>query len=418
MTSTKPVAPTAPMALSTPLAPAADNPIFAVAARAEALRARGADVITLAAGEPQAATSAVVVEAAVAAVRDPATHHYGPAQGHPELRALVAARLSEDTELPWTEGDIQIALGAKHALFLAAQALIGPGDEVLVAAPGWPGHAEVVTAAGGVPVPVETDHAFRISPDALDRRRTPRTRAVILSSPGNPTGAVHPESRLRGIADWARRHGIWVIGDDIYRAFDHTGTYRSVLRVAPDLRARTIVVGGVSKEHAMTGWRVGWLAAPPEIVASARLHVSRTITHVPTVNQRAALAALNDADTPADAARDYRRRRNLLVEALNAIDGIDCPLPDGGMFAFPDVSDLLGDRGWTSSADLATWLLDTAHLAVVPGEAFNAPGRIRLCFAVDDRTLLTAIDRLRTALGTTPTEATYDIDAPNPEVAR
>ncbi|MEV7394424.1 MULTISPECIES: aminotransferase class I/II-fold pyridoxal phosphate-dependent enzyme [unclassified Streptomyces] len=376
-----------------------DNPIFAVAAQAEALRAQGADVITLAAGEPQAATSAVVVEAAVAAVRDPATHHYGTAQGAPDLRALVATIVAGDTGLSWIAGDVQIALGAKHALFLAVQALIDVGDEVLVAAPGWPGHAEVVTAAGGTPVSVATDEEFRFSADALDRCRTPRTRALILSSPGNPTGAVHPESRLRQIAEWAQQHGIWVISDDIYRAFDYTGTYRSILRVAPQLRGRTVVVGGVSKEHAMTGWRVGWLAAPPEVIASARLHVSRTITHVPTVNQRAALAALGDTGTPVEAARDYRRRRALLVDALNRIDGIDCPLPDGGMFAFPDVSQLLSDRGWSSSADFATWLLDTAHLAVVPGEAFNAPGRIRVCFAVDDDTLITAIDRLHTALG-------------------
>ncbi|MDF3139867.1 MULTISPECIES: aminotransferase class I/II-fold pyridoxal phosphate-dependent enzyme [unclassified Streptomyces] len=379
-----------------------DNPIFAVAAKAEALRAQGADIITLAAGEPQAATSAAVVEAAVAAVRDPATHHYGTAQGDPALRALVATALAGDTQLPWSEDDVQIALGAKHALFLATQALIDTGDEVLVAAPGWPGHAEVVTAAGGVPAQVATDDEFRVQAEALDRCRTPRTRAVILSSPGNPTGAVHPESHLRQIADWAERHGIWVVSDDIYRAFDYTGTYRSILSVSPQLRPRTVVVGGVSKEHAMTGWRVGWLAAPPEVIASARLHVSRTITHVPTVNQRAALAALGDTGTPVEAARDYRRRRALLVDALNDIDGIDCPLPDGGMFAFPDVSRLLSDRGWTTSADLAAWLLDTAHLAVVPGEAFNAPGRIRVCFAVDDDTLITAIERLRTALG--PTE--------------
>ncbi|MFI6377264.1 aminotransferase class I/II-fold pyridoxal phosphate-dependent enzyme [Streptomyces sp. NPDC050546] len=381
--------------------PMTDNPIFAVAARAEALRAQGADVITLAAGEPQAASSAAVVEAAVAAVRDPATHHYGTAQGDPALRALVATTVAGATRLPWSADDVQIALGAKHALFLAVQALIDAGDEVLVAAPGWPGHAEVVTAAGGVAVPVATDEAFRLSAEALDSCRGPRTRAVILSSPGNPSGAVHPEARLREIADWAQQHGIWVICDDIYRAFDYTGTYQAVLRVAPRLRGHTAVVGGVSKGHAMTGWRVGWLAAPPEVIASARRHVSRTITHVPTVNQRAALAALGDTGTPVEAARDYRRRRALLVEALNGIDGIDCPLPDGGMFAFPDVSGLLRDRGWTSSADLAAWLLDTVHLAVVPGEAFNAPGHIRVCFAVDDDTLITAIERLRTAFGST-----------------
>ncbi|MGW2115173.1 aminotransferase class I/II-fold pyridoxal phosphate-dependent enzyme [Streptomyces zhihengii] len=369
-----------------------------MAARAQALRAQGADVITLAAGEPQAPTAAGVVEAAVAAVRDPANHHYGPAQGHPGLRSLVARRVAEDTGLVWTPEDVQIALGAKHALFLAVQALIEAGDEVLVAEPGWPGHAEVVAAAGGVAVAVPTDAHFRLRTDDLDRRRTARTRAVILSSPGNPTGAVHDASRLSPIADWALRHGIWVVGDDLYRAFDHTGTYRSILRAVPALRPRTVVVGGVSKEHAMTGWRVGWLAAPPEVVAAARAHVSRTITHVPTVNQIAALAALEDTGTPRRAARDHRRRRDLVVAALNGIDGIACPLPDGGMFAFPDVTGLLRERGWADSAEFAAWLLDTAHVAVVPGEAFGAPGRVRICFAVDDGTLVTAIERIDAAL--------------------
>ncbi|QLH20682.1 aminotransferase class I/II-fold pyridoxal phosphate-dependent enzyme [Streptomyces sp. Rer75] len=267
------------------------------------------------------------METAVAALRDPTTHHYGTAQGGPALRALVATAIADDTGLSWSADDVQIALGVKHALFVATQALIDAGDEVLVAAPGWPGHAEVVTAASGIAVPVATDGEFRISAEVLDGCRTPRTRAVLLSSPGNPTGVAYPEARLREIADWAEQHGMWVISDDIYRAFDYTGTYRSILRVAPQLRGRTVVVGGVPKEHAMTGWRVGWLAAPPEIIASARLHVSRAITHVPTVNQRAALAALGDTGTPIEAAGNYRRRRPLLVEALNGIDGIDCPLP-------------------------------------------------------------------------------------------
>jgi aspartate aminotransferase len=376
-----------------------DNPIFAVAAKAAALRAKGVDVITLAAGEPQAATSEAVVAAAIDAIRDPAAHHYGPAQGLPEIRAMVAARITVDTTLSWTPDDIQIALGAKHALLLATQALVGPGDEVLVAAPGWPGHAEVVQAVHGVPVSVPTDRGFRVTADDLAHHRTPNTRAVMLSSPGNPTGAVYDETRLRQIADWAVEHGIWVISDDIYRAFDYTGTYTQILRVAPRLRGQTVIVGGVSKEHAMTGWRVGWLAAPKKIIASARLHVSRTITHVPAITQRAALTALDDIKTPAEAARDYRRRRDMLVDALNQIDGIDCPTPDGGMFAFPNVEGFLRARGWTSSADLAQWLLDTAHVAVVPGEAFNAPGHIRVCFAVDDHTLSTAIDRLKTVFG-------------------
>lgn len=375
-----------------------DNPIFAVAARAAELRAQGVDVLTLAAGEPQSATSSQVLAAAIEAINDPATHHYGTAQGEAALRDLVASLITTDTGLPRTGADVQIALGAKHALYLAVQALIAPGDEVLVSAPGWPGHTEVVIAAGGVPIPVPTDERFRLSGESLEEHRSARTRAVLLSSPGNPTGAVHTEAQLRDIASWASHHGIWVVSDDIYRTFDYTGTYRSILRVAPYLGEHTVVVGGVSKEHAMTGWRVGWLAGPQEIIASARKHVSQTITHVPLITQRAALAALHDVDTPAAAAHDYRRRRDFLVDALNDVDGIDCPLPDGGLFAFPDVAGLLSENGWRTSAELAGWLLDTAHVAVVPGEAFNAPGRLRLCFAVDDHALHTAVKRLKVAL--------------------
>jgi aspartate aminotransferase len=379
------------------VSPMVDNPIFAVAARADAMRSRGIDVITLAAGEPRAATSEAVVAAAVEAIRDPATHHYGQAQGDGELRELVAARLAGDTGLSWRADDVQVTLGAKHALFLAVHALITAGDQVIVAAPGWPGHAEAVTAAGGSPVHAATDEAFRLSPAALERCRTARTRAVIVASPGNPTGAVHSGHHLEAIAAWADRHDVWLITDDVYRAFDYTGTYRPLLRVAPHRRDRTIVVDGVSKEHAMTGWRVGWLAAPPHIVAAARRHVSRTVTHVPTFTQRAAAAALRDLDSPGVAAARYRRRRDLLVAALNDVDGVDCPLPDGGMFAFPSVAGLLRRQGWATAVDVADWLLDNAHVAVVPGDAFGAPDRLRLCFAVDDHDLTAATGRIQTA---------------------
>lgn len=379
-----------------------DNPIFAVAARAAALRSRGIDVVTLAAGEPQAPTAAAVVEAAVAALRDPATHHYGPAQGDGELRDAVAAGLTGETRLGWRADDVQIALGAKHALYLAARALIQPGEQIVVAIPGWPGHAEAVTAAGGTAVPARTDGHFRLTPDILERCRTPRTRAVIISSPGNPTGAVYAAHHLARIAAWADRHDIWIITDDIYRAFDYTGGYRPLPRIAPHHRDRTIVVNGVSKEHAMTGWRVGWLAAPPDIIAAARRHVSVTVTHVPTLTQRAALAALRDPHAPTAAASDYRRRRNTLVDGLNRIDGIDSPLPDGGMFVFPSVAGLLRRGGWATATDLADWLLDTAHVAVVPGGAFGAPDRLRLCFAVDDSTISVALERIRAALESVP----------------
>lgn len=375
-----------------------DNPIFAIAERAARLRADGVDVVTLAAGEPQAATTRLVIDAAVAAAQDPDAHHYGPAQGEPALRVAIAEHLSAETAARWREDQIQVTLGAKHALHLAVQAVGRPRDEVLVARPGWPGHCAAVEAAGMVPVPVPTDSGFRFAVAGLDAARTSRTRALIISSPGNPAGAVHDQALLQSIAEWAAFHDIWVISDDIYAAFDYTGRHRSILAVAPEHRERVVVVGSVSKEHAMTGWRIGWLAAPEPVISAARRHVAQTITHVPTVPQRAAIAALGDSGTPRRAAVAYRARRDRLAAALNTVDGIDAPAPDGGMFVFVDARDYMATHGFATSAELANRLLEIAHVAVVPGEAFDAPGHLRLCFAVDDDTLDTAITRLMTAL--------------------
>lgn len=379
-----------------------DNPIFAVVERAAQLRAQGVDVITLAAGEPQAATAKVVVDAAIEAAQNPRAHHYGPAEGELALRTAIAERLGVETSQPWSADQVQVTLGAKHALYLAILAISPAADEILVAAPGWPGHSEAALAAGVTPVPVAVDDGFRLTAAALEVARTPRTRAVVLSSPGNPTGAVYCTDSLRAIADWAGRHRIWVISDDIYAAFDYTGTHRSILSVAPEHREYVVIVGAVSKEHAMTGWRVGWLAAPSVVVARARLHVARTVTHVPSVPQWAAVAALHDRRTPRQAARRYRSRRDRLVAALHRIEGIDASAPDGGMFVFADARTYLANHGYASGADLANWLLETAHIAVVPGEAFDAPGYLRFCFAVDDDTLDAAITRLTNAVGTEP----------------
>ncbi len=213
---------------------------------------------------------------------------------------------------------------------------------------------------------------------------------------------MHDAARLREIADWAATHDVWIISDDIYCAFDFTSTHRSILAVSPEQRERVVIIGSVSKEHAMTGWRVGWLAAPEPVIAGARRHIAQTITHVPNITQHAALAALHDANAPRIAAETYQRRRDQLATALADVEGIHAPPPDGGMFIFADVRSLLEKRGFASSAELANWLLDTAHVAVVPGEAFESPGHLRLCFAVDDETLDTAIERLTSALGAAP----------------
>lgn len=375
-----------------------DNPIFAIAESAARLRADGVDVVTLAAGEPRVATARLVVDAAMAAAQDPDAHHYGPAQGEPVLRRAIADRLSAETEVQWGEDQIQVTLGAKHALHLAVQVIGRPGDEVLVARPGWPGHAAAVDAAGRVSVPVSLDSDFRFTVAGLDAVRTSRTRALIIASPGNPTGAVHEQALLQSIAEWSASHDIWVISDDVYAAFDYTGRHRSILAVVPELRERVIIVGSASKEHAMAGWRIGWLAASESVISPARRHVAQTITHVPTVSQRAAIAALADTDTPLRAADAYRARRDRLAAALNTVDGIVAPVPDGGMFVFVDAREYMSTHGFATSSELANWLLEIAHVAVVPGEAFDAPGYMRLCFAVDDDTLDTVTTRLTIAL--------------------
>ena len=303
--------------------------------RAEALRASGVDVITLAAGEPEAATAEHVVAAAVAAARTASTHHYGTAAGHPALRALIAAKAADTHRIDINTNDVQVTVGTKHALHLALRAVTRPGDEVLTVRPGWPGHRECIESVDAHAVMVDTDDRFLIDTAALQAARTNHTRSLILANPANPTGAVHAPDRLASIAQWCLDNDVWLICDEIYDAFIYAGAAVPALAVAPQAASRIIVVNGVSKVHAMTGWRVGWLFGPNEIVSGAREQLGRTITHVPQLTQIAALAALGDDATPARAVDTYRRNRDMLVHHLNGIPGIDCPLPGGGMFAFP-----------------------------------------------------------------------------------
>lgn len=375
--------------------PQSDNPIFQIADRAAALRAQGVDVITLAAGEPEAPTAEHIVEAAVAAARDPRTHHYGPAAGLLQLRERVAAVHPEDV----TADHVQVTVGTKHALHLALGAVAGPGDEVLVLKPSWPGHVGAVESVGATTVHVPVGRDGLASLSALEAARTGRTRAVVIANPSNPSGVLHPPSELRGIAEWARGHDVWLVSDEVYGGLVFDTTPASATRRVED-RSRLIVVDGVSKVHAMTGWRVGWLIAPPEVVAAARLQVSATITHVPAMPQHAALAALQAGPGGEDTSTvdAYRSCRDLLVGRLQQAPGVACSAPDGGMFAFPDISALLGGDGPATSAELAAWLLETAHVAVVPGEVFGAPGRLRISFTITPSRLMEAADRLVTAL--------------------
>ncbi|MFC4063514.1 pyridoxal phosphate-dependent aminotransferase [Actinoplanes subglobosus] len=380
-----------------------DNPIFAISDRAAALRAASVDVVSLAAGEPDTPTPEHICDAAARAVKDPAMHRYGPAAGLPALRHTVAERLTATIGLPWAADDLLVSLGAKHALFLAMHAIVAsPRSTVLVVTPGWPGHQAAVLAAGGQPRPVDTDATgFLATAETLERAWVPGTRAVVLANPANPTGATYDQEQWSEIAAWAARRDVWVITDDVYQAFVYDSDHVHALHAAPQLRERCIVIDSVSKAHSMTGWRVGWLAAPPPVVAAATTMLARTATHVPQITQAAAVEALiaGAADLRATKAI-YRQRRDRAHHALNAVDGVDCPLPAGGMFLFPSVTALLQRNGdnISTTAELAAWLLDNAGVAVVPGEAFDAPGRLRLCFAIDDTALDKALDRLTDAL--------------------
>ena len=380
-----------------------ENPIFAIADRAAALRAAGVDVITLAAGEPESATSDAVLRAAVAAVQDPATHHYGQAAGLAELRAEVASRYPAGLVAP---GDVQVAVGTKHALHLVLAALTTPGDDVVVLQPSWPGHeaSAASVGAGVVRVPAGADGLVTI--DTLQAALTPRTRALLLANPSNPSGAVHPPALMRQIARWCFDHDVWLVSDEVYGGLVYDGGYRPTLEaIAHQDRSRLVTVDGVSKVHAMTGWRVGWLVGPDKVVTAARGQVSRTITHVPLVTQHAALAALRDGATARTAVQQHRRNRDLLVDALRAVPGVTCPRPGGGMFAFPDVSGLLRTGPWQTAADLAAWLMEQAHVAVVPGSVFGAPDHLRISFAIGQQRLQEAADRLVGALTGIPAPA-------------
>ena len=387
------------------------NPIFAIADRAKELRAAGIDVITLAAGEADVPTSAHIVDAAIRAAGDPDNHHYGSASGLSSLRDTVAERLARSTTLPWSADDVLVTLGAKHALALAFGAILnGPQDTVLIPSPGWPGHRAAVQAAGGrtQPVVALADRDYLITAEDLEAAWVEGTRAVVLANPANPTGAALTGEHWTAIAEWAARRDVWIVSDDVYSELVFDREHAHALRAAPELRRRCVLVDSVSKAHAMTGWRVGWLAGPPDVIDAATRMLSSTITHVPQILQAAAVEALTAGDDELQTAKAaLRERRDCAHAALSTLPGVNCPLPDGGMFVFPDMRELLADEpdGIRTTAELAAWLLDEAHVAVVPGEAFDAPGRLRLSFAVDDDRLDEALERLTAALASLDTTA-------------
>ncbi|HEY4896643.1 MAG TPA: pyridoxal phosphate-dependent aminotransferase [Solirubrobacteraceae bacterium] len=385
----------------------AESATLAVDSKAKALKAAGRPVIGFGAGEPDFPTPSYIVEAAVEACRDPRRHKYSAAAGLPELREAIAEKTARDSGLEVPPGQVLVTNGGKHAVYEAFAALLDPLDEVMLPAPYWTTYPEAIALAGGRPVVVATDEhsGYLASVEQLEAARTPRTKMLLLCSPSNPSGAVYPRERIEEIGRWAVEHRLWVLADEIYEHLVYgEASFHSIAEVVPELAERLVIVNGVAKTYAMTGWRVGWLVGPSDVVAAATNLQSHATSNVAGVTQMAALAALNGG---LDAVREMRavfdRRRQVMVAALNRIAGVSCPEPLGAFYAYPSVKALLGrgirGRTPTSSAELADLILELVEVAVVPGEAFGTPGYLRLSYALGDEDLAEGLGRISDLLG-------------------
>jgi aspartate/methionine/tyrosine aminotransferase len=380
----------------------APSATLAVDAKAKALQAAGEHVIGFGAGEPDFPTPAHIVDAAIAACQEPAMHHYTPTGGLPALREAISAKTLRDSGFEVTASQVLVTNGGKQAVANAFAVLCDPGDEVLVLAPFWTTYPESIALAGGVPVVVSSDESsgYRSTVEELEAAWTPRTKALLFVSPSNPTGAVYPRAEVEAIGRWALERGIWVLTDEIYEHLVYGGAEQHSMPVlVPELAERCLVANGVAKTYAMTGWRVGWLLGPTDAIAAATNIQSHETSNVSNVAQRAALAAVSgNLDDVAMMRAAFDRRRQVIVRMLNEIDGVVCPEPEGAFYAFPSVKGLLGRtlRGQKpqSSAELAELCINEAKVAVVPGEAFGAPGYFRMSYALGDDDLVEGVSRL------------------------
>lgn len=375
---------------------------LAVSQKAKALKAAGEQVIGFGAGEPDFPTPANVVAAAQRAAADRSMHGYTPAGGLPDLRAAIVEKTARDTGYEANLDQVVVTNGGKQALYEVFQALLDPGDEVLLPAPYWVSYPEQIRLAGGTPVVVQTgaEDGFTTSVEQLERHRTDRTKVLLFVSPSNPTGAVYDPEAVEAIGRWAADNGLWVVTDEIYEHLVYGDAVFTSMPVAvPDLRDRCVIVNGVAKTYAMTGWRVGWAVGPADVAGAVTSIQSHLSSNVCNVAQAAALEALSGPqDVVATMREAFDRRRKLTVERLRAVDGVVCPEPRGAFYAFPDVSGVLGRSigGTTvdSTVALAATLLEEAKVAVVPGEGFGAPGCVRISYALSDDDLEEGLDRI------------------------
>lgn len=391
------------------LAAIAESATLAVDAKAKALKAKGENVIGFGAGEPDFPTPENIVEAAVRACRDPKHHKYSPAAGLPELREAIAVKTKRDSGFECQASQVLVTNGGKHAVFTAFAALCDPGDEVICPAPYWTTYPEAITLAGGVPVVVMTDETtgFKVTIEQLDAALTPRTKVLLFVSPDNPSGAIYSPEEVEAIGRWAVEKGVWVLTDEIYEHLVY-GDHRfvSMPTVVPELANQCVIVNGVAKTYAMTGWRVGWMIGPSDVMKASINFQSHSTSNVTNVAQIAALEAVSgDLSAVATMREAFQRRAITMHRMLNEIPGVTAIEPQGAFYCYPNFSSLLGrplgPKGTVSNTtlELADTILDEAKVAFVPGEAFGTPGYARFSFAMADADMEEGIRRIAAFVG-------------------
>ncbi len=393
--------------ISVRIASVSESATLAVDTKAKALAAAGEDVIGFGAGEPDFPTPASIVEAAVDACRDPKNHKYTPAPGLPELREAIAAKTLRDSGYRVAASQVLVTNGGKHAVLEACATLLDPGDEVLLPAPYWTTYPEAIRLSGGrvVELPTTGTTGFKVTVDQLEAAVTPRTKLLLFVSPSNPTGAVYTPAEAREIGRWALERGVWVLADEIYEHLVYgDAVFSSLPALVPELADTCVIVNGVAKTYAMTGWRVGWMVGPGDVIAAAANLQSHATSNVSNVAQRAALAAVTGPlDAVAEMRDVYDRRRRTIVSMLRDIPGVECLEPQGAFYAFPSFEGVLGrtlgDRVPATTLELAEVVLDEAKVAFVPGEAFGAPGYGRFSYALADDAMVEGVARLAKLLG-------------------
>ncbi|MGH3461271.1 MAG: pyridoxal phosphate-dependent aminotransferase [Kribbellaceae bacterium] len=384
-----------------------ESATLAVDAKAKALKAAGRPVIGFGAGEPDFPTPDYIVDAAIEAARDPKNHRYSPAGGLPELKQAIVAKTKRDSGYEVEPAQVLVTNGGKHAVYNTFATLLDPGDEVLLPAPYWTTYPEAIRLAGGVPVEVLADETqdYKVTVEQLEAARTEKTKTLLFCSPSNPTGAVDSPEQVKAIGEWALANGLWVVTDEIYEHLTYGDVKStSIPVVVPELADRTVVLNGVAKTYAMTGWRVGWMLGPKDVIKAATNLQSHQTSNVSNVSQRAAIAALTgDLSAVEEMKVAFDRRRRTMVSMLNEIPGVECPEPTGAFYAYPSVKGVLGreiaGRPVQTSRELAELILDEVEVAVVPGEAFGAPGYLRLSYALGDDDLAEGVGRIAKLLG-------------------